>query len=295
MANLGLWRLLAKLGRNFNIFPDKFKLMQPISRMNSSGQYKNLRIEKRGEKENVLLIQLNRPRAFNTLCDSLISEISCVLHDAEADNDVGAIVITGSDRAFSVGADIAEMSKKTYQSLIDTDFPNFEVFAQSRKPIVAAVNGYALGGGCELAMMCDIIYAGDTAQFGQPEITIGTIPGAGATQRLARVIGKSKAMEMMLTGSRMSAQDAERAGLVSKVFPSDKLVEETVKTAEKIAGFSKTIVAVCKESVNTGYNLALTEGIHFEKRMFHATFSTHDRKEGMAAFVDRRSPDFKDC
>ncbi|CAG5132943.1 unnamed protein product, partial [Candidula unifasciata] len=258
-------------------------------------QYKNLRVEKRGEKENVLLIQLNRPRAFNALSDALISELSCALQDAEADKDVGAVVLTGSDRAFSVGADIAEMSKKTYQLLVETEFPNFEVVAKTRKPIMAAVNGYALGGGCELALMCDIIYAGDNAQFGQPEVAIGTIPGAGATQRLARVIGKSKAMEMILTGNRLSAQEAERAGLVSKVFPSNELVEKTVKTAEKIAGFSKTIAALCKESVNTGYDLSLAEGTHFEKRLFHATFSTRDRKEGMAAFVEKRSPSFKDC
>ncbi|KAK3711790.1 hypothetical protein RRG08_036994 [Elysia crispata] len=192
------------------------------------------------------------------------------------------------------GADIAEMRRKDFVQVLSLDFPQFGV-CRVKKPIVAAVNGIALGGGCELAMMCDIIYAGEKAQFGQPEITLGTIPGAGGTQRLTHAIGKSKAMEMILTGNRMSAQEAERAGLVSKVFPPDQLVAEAVKTAEKMASFSKTIVAICKECVNASYNMTLTEGLHFEKRFFNATFSTHDRQEGMTAFVEKRAPDFKDC
>uniref|UniRef100_A0A0B7A6H5 enoyl-CoA hydratase n=2 Tax=Arion vulgaris TaxID=1028688 RepID=A0A0B7A6H5_9EUPU len=185
------------------------------------------------------------------------------------------------------------MNKKTYHVVVATEFPNFEAFQKSRKPIIAAVNGYALGGGCELAMMCDIIYAGEKAQFGQPEILLGTIPGAGGTQRLARAIGKSKVMELVLTGNRISAQEAEIAGLVSKVFPPDQLIDETIKMAEKIAGLSKTIVAMCKECVNTGYDMTLTEATHFEKRIFQASFSTHEINEGMTAFVEKR-PKFND-
>ncbi|GFS23759.1 enoyl-CoA hydratase, mitochondrial [Elysia marginata] len=205
---------------------------------------------------------------------------------------------TRSTRLLSTaGADIKEM--QAMESFSDVYNANFSLawdrVTKLKKPVLAAVNGFALGGGCELAMMCDIIYAGEKAQFGQPEITLGTIPGAGGTQRLTHAIGKSKAMEMILTGNRISAQEAEKAGLVSKVFPPDQLVNEAVKTAEKMASFSKTIVAICKECVNASYNMTLTEGLHFEKRFFNATFSTHDRKEGMTAFVEKRAPDFKDC
>ncbi|KAK3711789.1 hypothetical protein RRG08_036994 [Elysia crispata] len=266
-------------------------------RLYSSGTYENIKVEKVGEKKNVTLIQLNRPKALNALCDGLIKDLNQALDEVEADSTVGAVVLTGSERAFAAGADIKEMqAMESFSAVYNSNFSlAWDRVTKCKKPVLAAVNGFALGGGCELAMMCDIIYAGEKAQFGQPEITLGTIPGAGGTQRLTHAIGKSKAMEMILTGNRMSAQEAERAGLVSKVFPPDQLVAEAVKTAEKMASFSKTIVAICKECVNASYNMTLTEGLHFEKRFFNATFSTHDRQEGMTAFVEKRAPDFKDC
>jgi len=265
--------------------------------MSSGAEYENIKVEKKGDKQNVCLIQLYRPKALNALCDALIEDLSHALDDAEADKDIGAIVITGSDRAFAAGADIKEMQKyNTFSDVYNRNaLVSWDRVTRCRKPVLAAVNGFALGGGCELAMMCDIIYAGEKAQFAQPEITLGTIPGAGGTQRLARAVGKSKAMEMCLTANRITAHEAEKAGLVSKVLPVDQLVDETVKTAEKIAGFSKTITMLCKEAVNAGYNMSLAEGLSLEKRYFHATFSTEDRKEGMTAFVEKRAADFKDC
>jgi len=267
-------------------------------RLFSSSAYDNIKVEKRGEKQNVCLIQLYRPKALNALCDALIQDLGDALSKAEADKDIGAIVITGSNKAFAAGADIKEMQK--YESFAEVYNNNFigdwHQVANCRKPVLAAVNGYALGGGCELAMMCDIIYAGEKAIFAQPEILLGTIPGAGGTQRLARAVGKSKAMEMCLTGDmKLSATQAEAAGLVSRVVPVDDLVDEAVKTAEKIANKSKTIVGLCKEAINAGYNMSLTEGLGLEKKYFHATFSTHDRKEGMTAFVEKRKAEFKDC
>jgi len=294
-------RLASRVARSAFLQASKREGNLPIitcQRLHHDGaEYENIKVEKRGEKENVLLIQLNRPKALNALCDALIVDLSHALDDAEADKNVGAIVITGSERAFAAGADIKEMQKsETFAEVYNTNFlMAWDRVARCRKPVLAAVNGFALGGGCELAMMCDIIYAGEKAQFGQPEITLGTIPGAGGTQRLTRAVGKSKAMEMILTGNRITAVEAEKAGLVSKVLPVDQLVDETVKTAEKISGFSKTIVAMCKEAVNVGYNMTLDQGLNFEKRYFHATFSTHDRKEGMTAFVEKRAADFKDC
>jgi len=271
-------------------------LLAAAQRLYSTGEYANIKVEKRGDKQNVCLIELYRPKALNALCDALIVDLSDALDKAEADKDIGAIVITGSDRAFAAGASIEEMQQKDFTQIMKEDFPNFSCFPRTKKPILAAVNGFALGGGCELAMMCDIIYAGEKAMFGQPEILLGTIPGAGGTQRLARAIGKSKAMEMCLVGDlRLNAVEAEKAGLVSRVLPVDQLVAETVKTAEKIAGHSKTITALCKEAVNAGYNNSLTEGLSLEKKYFHATFSTHDRKEGMTAFVEKRKAEFKDC
>lgn len=239
------------------------------------------------------MITLNRPKALNALCNGLIAELTQALEQFEQDDSVGAIVITGSEKAFAAGADIKEMQNNTYPSNVKSNFiAKWGRVAQSQKPVIAAVNGYALGGGCELAMMCDIIYAGDKAKFGQPEIAIGTIPGAGGTQRLTRAVGKSKAMEIVLTGNMIDANEAEKAGLVSKVVPADQLVAEAVKLGEKISSHSPLIVALAKESVNTAFETTLQQGLLFERRTFHATFSTKDRQEGMTAFIEKRPPNF---
>lgn len=258
-------------------------------------QYENILVEKRGKNNSVGFIQLNRPKALNALCDALMYDVNDALNKFQSDNDVGCIVMTGSTKAFAAGADIKEMQNKTLVDCITGDFlSHWTAVAQNRKPIIAAVNGYALGGGCELAMMCDIIYAGEDAKFGQPEILLGTIPGAGGTQRLTRAVGKSLAMEMVLSGNQIDAKTAQSAGLVSKVCPKETLVDEAVKTAEKIAKNSKLIVGLAKEAVNTAFETTLTEGNHFEKKLFHATFATCDRKEGMTAFVEKRPANFKD-
>ncbi|GFG33558.1 hypothetical protein Cfor_12309, partial [Coptotermes formosanus] len=218
----------------------------------AGSSYEFIITETKGEKKNVGLITLNRPKALNALCDGLMREVSDAVDKFENDDNIGALVITGSEKAFAAGADIKEMQHNTYSKNVRGNFlTHWNRVASCRKPVIAAVNGYALGGGCELAMMCDIIYAGDKAKFGQPEIAIGTIPGAGGTQRLPRYIGKSKAMEIALTGTPITAQEAEKAGLVSKVFPPDQLVTEAVKLGEKISSHSQLIVALCKESVNT--------------------------------------------
>jgi len=261
----------------------------------STGTYQYLLVEKKGEKQNVALITLNRPKALNALCDGLMLDMQQALNTLEADTQIGAIVVTGSEKAFAAGADIKEMKDRDFVQVLSGNFlSHWSCVANTRKPVIAAVNGYALGGGCELAMMCDIIYAGEKAKFGQPEINLGTIPGAGGTQRLPRFIGKSKAMEMVLTGLPITAQEAEKCGLVSKVFPPERLVEEAVKIAEKIACQSKIAAAICKEAVNTAYETTLHEGMHFEKRSFHATFATNDRKEGMTAFTEKRPAKFTD-
>ena len=254
--------------------------------------FENITVETRG---NVGLIALNRPQAMNALCAALITELGQALDAFEADDSVGAIVLTGSDKAFAAGADIKEMAGRDYMDVYLSTFitRGWEQVTRCRKPIVAAVAGFALGGGCEVAMMCDFILAGDNAKFGQPEITIGTIPGAGGTQRLTRAVGKSKAMEMCLTGRMMDAAEAERAGLVSRVVPVAELVDEAVKVAGKIATLSRPIVMLCKESVNAAFETGLAQGITFERRLFHSTFSTEDQKEGMAAFVEKRKPAFK--
>lgn len=255
--------------------------------------YEFIKTELVGEKKNVALITLNRPKALNALCNGLMVEVGKALEEYDRDANVGAVVITGSEKAFAAGADIKEMQNATYAKCITGNFlSNWTSVAKAQKPVIAAVNGYALGGGCEFAMMCDIIYAGDKAKFGQPEIALGTIPGAGGSQRTTRVIGKSKAMEMCLTGNMITAEEAERSGLVSKVFPADKVVGEAIKLAEKISSFSPLIVQLCKEAVNTAYETTLTEGLKFERRHFHATFSTKDRQEGMNAFVEKRAPKF---
>jgi enoyl-CoA hydratase len=255
--------------------------------------FEYIKKHKAGAQNNVGVITLNRPKALNALCNGLMQEVADALDVFENDKDVGAIVITGSEKAFAAGADIKEMQNQTYAQCVSGNFlSHWNRVAESVKPVIAAVNGYALGGGCELAMMCDIIYAGETAKFGQPEILIGTIPGAGGTQRLPRMVGKSKAMEMVLTGSQVPAQEAEKMGLVSKVFPVDKLLEEAVKLGEKISKNSHLINGLCKESVNVAFETTLKEGLHFEKKLFHGTFATKDRKEGMTAFIEKRPPNF---
>lgn len=244
----------------------------------------------------VALITLNRPQALNALSSPLMAELTQALDEFESDDAVRAIVLTGSEKAFAAGADIKEMANKSYAEAHKENFitAGWERVARCRKPVIAAVAGYALGGGCELAMMCDFILAADTAKFGQPEITIGIIPGAGGTQRLTRLVGKSKAMEMCLTGRMMDAEEAERAGLVSRIVPADKLIDEAVRTAGKIAGFSMPTLIMAKDAVNTAYNTTLTEGILVERRLFHSTFAIKDQKEGMAAFVEKRKAVFTD-
>ncbi len=254
--------------------------------------YENIEIETNGH---VGVITLNRPKALNALCDALVAELGQALGAFEADENVGCIVLTGSEKAFAAGADIKEMAEKSYMDAYLADFitVGWERVTKCRKPVIAAVAGYALGGGCELAMMCDFIIAADNAKFGQPEITIGTIPGAGGTQRLTRFVGKSKAMEMVLTGRMMDAQEAERAGLVSRVVPLDSLMDEAMKAADTISGLSRPVVMMAKESVDRAYETTLAEGVRFERRLFHSTFATADQKEGMSAFVEKRQPNFK--
>ena len=246
-------------------------------------------------EDEVRTIRLNRPEALNALNTQLMDELTDALVKADADQGVAVIVLTGSEKAFAAGADIKEMASKTAMEAYTEDFitANWEQAARTRKPVIAAVAGYALGGGCELAMMCDFILAADTAKFGQPEITIGAIPGAGGTQRLTRSIGKSKAMEMCLTGRMMGAEEAERCGLVARVVPAADLMEEAQKTALKIASFSRPIVMMAKECVDRAYETTLAEGILFERRVFHGVFASEDQSEGMAAFVEKRAPNFK--
>ena len=255
--------------------------------------YQNLLVERRGA---VGVITLNRPTALNALNAALISELAAALDDFETDAAIGAIVLTGGEKAFASGADIKEMVAKTYPQIYLDDFitNGWERVAQCRKPLVAAVAGYALGGGCEVAMMCDIVIAADNARFGQPEITLGTMPGVGGTQRLARFVGKAKAMDLCLTGRMMDAAEAERAGLVSRVVPAAELLAETVKIAEHVASMSRPIAMMVKESVNRAWETTLAEGVRFERRLFHATFATEDRKEGMTAFIEKRKPTFRD-
>lgn len=254
--------------------------------------YENILTETHGP---VGLITLNRPKALNALCAALIDELGRALDGFEQDDDIGAIVLTGSEKAFAAGADIKEMAGKSFMDVYLQDFitKGWEHITTIRKPVIAAVSGYALGGGCEVAMMCDFILASESAKFGQPEITIGTIPGSGGTQRLTRFVGKSKAMEMCLTGRIMDAEEAERAGLVSRILPQDQLLEEAIKTATQIAELSRPTVLMAKEAVNKAYETTLTEGVRFERRLFHATFATDDQKEGMAAFAEKRTPKWK--
>jgi enoyl-CoA hydratase len=253
--------------------------------------YEMILVETQGR---VGVITLNRPQALNALCDQLMTELGDALRGFDADPTVGAIVITGSPKAFAAGADIKEMKDRTYPAVHFDDFigKRWETVLTIQKPVIAAVAGFALGGGCELAMMCDLILAADNAKFGQPEINLGIIPGAGGTQRLVRSIGKSKAMEMVLTGRMMDATEAERANLVCRIVPVADLVAEAVKMGEKMASLSAPSVAMAKEAINVAYETTLREGVRFERRLFLSLFSTEDQKEGMSAFAEKRKPSF---
>jgi enoyl-CoA hydratase len=255
--------------------------------------FENIIVEKKGA---VGILTLNRPKALNALCGAMMEEVGVALDDFDADAAIRVIVLTGSEKAFAAGADIKEISSLNFSSFYKDDFVarTWERIARCRKPIIAAVAGYCLGGGCEIAMMCDFMVAADTAKFSQPEVTIGTLPGAGGTQRLTRLVGKSKAMELCLTGRMMDAEEAERAGLVARVFPAAQFMAETLKIAEKIAEFSGPVVSMIKESVNRAYETTLSEGLRFERRLFQASFSTEDQKEGMSAFAEKRKAVFKD-
>ena len=254
--------------------------------------YDTIIVERR---DRVGLIRLNRPQRMNALNDALALELKQALADFDADDTIGAIVITGNDKAFAAGADIGAMAEWDYQKVYRDNYitKDWEAVRATRKPVIAAVAGYALGGGCELAMMCDLIVAADTAKFGQPEITIGTMPGLGGTQRLPRAIGKAKAMDMCLTARMIDAAEAERAGLVSRVVAADKLEDEALAIAAKIASFSLPVVLKIKEAINRAFESSLAEGLLFERREFHATFGLDDQKEGMRAFVEKRKPAFK--
>jgi enoyl-CoA hydratase len=257
----------------------------------SSEPYANILVERRGA---VGIVTLNRPQALNALNAALVAEVGLAFDDLEGDSAIAAIVLTGNDKAFAAGADIKEMAEKTYIQAYAEDFitKGWERVAQCRKPVIAAVAGFALGGGCEVAMMCDIVIAAENARFGQPEINLGTMPGAGGTQRLPRFIGKAKAMDLCLTGRMMDAAEAERLGLVSRVVPADKLMDEAIAVAARIAQLSQPIAMMVKESVNRAFETTLAEGVRFERRLFHSTFATEDQKEGMAAFVAKRKPEF---
>jgi enoyl-CoA hydratase len=251
-----------------------------------------IKVEQKGR---VGLITLNRPKQLNALSPQLMQELGAALQAYDANESVGAIVITGNEKAFAAGADIASMKDYSYMDAFMADYitRDWEHIRRIRKPVIAAVAGYALGGGNELAMMCDIVIAAETARFGQPEVNLGVMPGAGGTQRLPRAVGKAKAMDLCLTGRMMDAQEAERAGLVSRVVPLDKLTDEALAVAEKIAGYSLPVVMMIKESINRAYESTLAEGVLLERRLFHSQFALADQKEGMAAFLEKRKPTFK--
>lgn len=254
--------------------------------------YEDILIETHGK---VGVIRLNRVKALNALNDRLMDELGHALLTFDADDNIGCIVLTGSEKAFAAGADIGAMASYTYMDVFKGNYitRNWEQIRTVRKPVIAAVAGYVLGGGCELAMMCDFIIAADNAKFGQPEIKLGTMPGAGGTQRLPRAVSKAKAMDMCLTARMMDAAEAERAGLVSRVVPADKLIDEVLAAAATIAGMSLPTVMMIKESVNRAYESTLAEGVQYERRMFHSTFATEDQKEGMQAFIEKRLPSFR--
>jgi enoyl-CoA hydratase len=248
-------------------------------------------------KAAVGIITFNRPRAMNALCPPLFGELSEALDELESNDEIGAIIITGNDKAFAAGADIGEMSKATYQQMLADESLSrqWDRIALCHKPVIAAVAGYALGGGCELAMSCDFIIAAENAKFGQPEISIGTMPGIGGTQRLTRLVGKAKAMDMCLTGRMMDVQEAERAGLVSRVVPLDSYFQVAFEVASQIAGFSRPVVKLAKQAVNAALETTLSQGMKTERRLFHSTFAFDDQKEGMKAFIEKRKPEFKHC
>jgi len=296
------------------LFHDYFiyEIILKIIFLGSDQANRVLIVEKKGK---VGVVQINRPKALNgieilffffnfrkklilkktqkALNSELMTEMSKVLQALDQDSEIGAIVLTGSEKAFAAGADIKEMQPLTYTDNIKNNFiGHWSDITKIKKPIIAAVSGYALGGGCELAMMCDILYASESAVFGQPEIKLGTIPGAGGTQRLVRAVGKAKAMEWCLGGAHFTAQEAEKAGLVAKVFPQDQLLPAAMKLADTIASYSQPIVMLCKEAVNKSFESSLAEGTHFERRLFHSTFATNDQKEGMKAFIEKRKPNF---
>lgn len=253
--------------------------------------YETILTETRGK---VGVITLNRPKALNALNLTVMAEVCEALAGFDSDAKIGAIVITGSEKAFAAGADIKEMQPLSYTDTFAMDlFAGWDSAMRTRKPIIAAVAGYALGGGCELAMLCDFIIAAETAKFGQPEITLGVIPGMGGSQRLTRFVGKSKAMDLCLTGRMMDAEEAERCGLVARVVPAEKLLDEALKAADKIASYSRPVVMMVKEAVNRSYETTLAEGLLHERRLFHSTFALEDQKEGMAAFLEKRSPNFR--
>ncbi len=256
--------------------------------------YENIIASTQGK---VGVITLHRPEVLNALNDGLMDDVGAALRTFETDENIGCIVITGSEKAFAAGADIAAMLDYNYMQAYKTNFitRNWDCIGQCRKPVIAAVSGFALGGGCELAMACDMIYAADTAKFGQPEVKLGILPGAGGTQRLPRAIGKAKAMDLCLSARMMDAEEAERAGLIARIIPAAKLMEETLAAAKTIANFSLPMVMMIKESVNRAWESSLQEGLLFERRTFHAAFSMDDRKEGMSAFLQKRKPAFKNC
>lgn len=278
------------LTRTFHRIP----LMRRSIASIASHSYEMIMPEARGPR--VALITLNRPKALNALCDQLITELNDCTRKLDADPACRAIVITGSEKAFAAGADIKEMAEQGYINCYNSNmFSDWADLMKIQTPVIAAVNGYALGGGCELAMMCDILIAGDKAKFGQPEITLGTIPGCGGTQRLVKAVGKSKAMEIILGGGMLTAEEAQASGLASHVYPAAELVSEALKLATNIAKYSKPIAAMCKESVNASYELGLSEGLRFERRIFHSTFATQDQKIGMRAFMNKeKNPEFVD-
>ena len=254
--------------------------------------YQNIIVESRGK---VGLVTLNRPKALNALNDDLVDELGLALDAFEGDENIGCVVITGSEKAFAAGADITMMANFSYMDAYKGDYitRNWERLKTFRKPVIAAVSGFALGGGCEMAMSCDMIFAADTAKFGQPEVKLGIIPGAGGTQRLPRAVGKGKAMDLCLTARLMDAAEAEKSGLVARVIPADKLVEEALAAAAAIASYSLPVVMMIKESINRAFESSLNEGLLFERRTFHSAFALADQKEGMAAFVEKRKADFK--